>query len=187
MFRSNAYHGIKTRKFISSVDQIPVLMHLHHALPFTAMLLLSSCGSILMGVKKPLIMVDAPKDLQVKNKHTGEQLAVESVQWGGKRSAASNTATFYYAPGVRFKPHRATMLELSTGEGAVTVPIGKKNMTGILILDIAISWGVFAIIDLANGGVRRHRPRYVDVPAVLAGRPQRSEEELQNYLEMNSQ
>ncbi len=149
-------------------------------------LVFTSCGTILQGTKKPLVLVDAPKDIVVVNKNTGDTLNVENVQYAGSRSSAQNTATFYYAPGVRFKASRDSHLELTIGDRSVPVKVGKKNMVGILIADIGFSWGLFAIIDFATGGVKRHRPRYVDVPAAFAGTTWRSEQELLNYLGSHS-
>ncbi len=154
--------------------------------PVLCWLAFSSCGTILQGTKKPLVLVDAPADMVVVNKNTGDTLVVQSVQYAGKRSSVQNTATYYYAPGVRFKASKDSHLELIVGGGSAHIQVGKKNMVGVLIADIGFSWGLFAIIDLATGGVKRHRPRYVDVPAAFAGTPWRSEAELLNYLVTNS-
>ena len=144
---------------------------------------LFSCGTM-SGLKKNIAVIDAPADLVIINKETGNKLDIKS------RKVASTTTTVnsktdkvtsYYAPAVRVKPKRNLTLELQSGGNIKTVEFGIKRNYGIIALESVLSVGLFGAIDLITGGMNDHKNPYIDVSSVLAGQPQRTNKQLFIY------
>jgi hypothetical protein len=147
--------------------------------PVILFMALSSCGTM-HGLEKPIALVDAPEDLEITNKATGEKLEIKTmkVQTSSKTTKTGYnrervTVTVYMAPAVKLKPKRNLELELTSGGVTKTVNFKIKRNYGWVFLEGLFTFGVAAVVDLATGGMNDHKKPYIDVSAVMAGTPQR--------------
>ncbi|MEO0312119.1 MAG: hypothetical protein RIQ89_1776 [Bacteroidota bacterium] len=143
---------------------------------------LQGCLSIMVGTQRPLALLDVPENMVVKNKTTGETLPLKMVEWGARSSATQSTTTYYLTRGVLTKAKKGTVIELSADGKTVEYTPKLKSMTGTLIIEGFVSFGIFAFIDMITGASRKFEPNIVDVPATLNNTTPRSLEEMRNVL-----
>jgi hypothetical protein len=153
-----------------------------------SLLFLSSCSVARWGGKPPIYLLDAPDNLEITNSATGEKFQIVDINYKSQSSYDIHTkdkmaGIHLYAPGIRFKPKGKTVSLTLKHNGVVkTVEIREKVRTRTLIIEGVLTASVFTIIDLVAGGAKEHRPKYLDVPAILEDRPSRSQKELKNNL-----
>lgn len=136
-----------------------------------ASLTLISCGTI-AGKMSKVVMVDAPRNLIAKA--DGEkldinyELSVSTLKVG----SSGDTYTDYYSPTVKLNKSKTVTLDLSSGNQNGTTELKPKFSGNYFLGNLFITGLVLGTaIDMATGNHRQHI-RFVDVPAVLAGKPQ---------------
>lgn len=134
-----------------------------------ALLSLASCGTI-SGRLSKVALVDCPRDLVAKA--DGERLDISSDLTISNLSPGMNRDTYtdYYSPVVKLDKHKTVSLELSSGSSSGSVEMKPKFSGPYFWGNLFITGLTGMIIDVATGNHRQHR-RFVDVPAVLAGKP----------------
>ena len=141
----------------------------------------TSCLTM-QGVKKPIVLVDAPKNTTVN--YNGEIVDVEDVTAFREERTSGNTknVTLYKYPGVKIKLKKNTELDLKSGDKKGTVKIKTKPAIGLLIFEGLFTFGIGTVVDIATGAFWVTKNRYVDVPAVLDNKTPREEKELKNKV-----
>ena len=144
-------------------------------------LVLTSCGT-LFGLKTPVALVGAPEDVTVKNVNTGEELKVKNMVATGTTSR--NSETDYITPGVRFKPRKGTILEISSKSlnQTKTFEVGTQTEYLGLILEGVFTFGTFTLIDIATGATKKNKPRLIDCNALFNDKPQPTQKEIKQYI-----
>lgn len=130
-----------------------------------------SCGTI-MGKMSKVALVDAPKDLQAKA--DGQRLEIKSDLTVSNLKVGMNGDTYndYYSPVIKLNKRKTVALELSSGSTKGNVDL-KPKFSGTYFLGNMFVTGLIlgTAVDIATSNHRKHI-RYIDVPAVLAGKPQ---------------
>ncbi|MDP2387524.1 MAG: hypothetical protein Q8M29_14200 [Bacteroidota bacterium] len=137
------------------------------SLAVIATLTMSSCATMFSGKTTPVVLVNCPKDLIVKE--NGSTLSIERVKAHVKGNLDESTTT-YYAAGVELdKKVKRHTLELTSEGKTNTVEIklgaGGKWVIVNLFGGGVIGWGV----DAATKKWRVAKNKYIDVPAVIGG------------------
>jgi hypothetical protein len=130
-----------------------------------------SCGTI-SGKMSKVALVDAPRNIQAKA--NGERVDVEQAQTVStlKVGSSGDTYTNYYSPVVKLSKKEKVTLELSSGSNNGSVDLTPKFSGSYLVGNMFVTGLVLGTaIDVATGNHKKHI-RFVDVPAVLAGKPQ---------------
>lgn len=148
---------------------------------FVLCLSLSNCGLMISGAQKRIAIIDAPRDLEIKDLRTGKNLPI-TIDQIGTQSTSRNTATIYYGPAIKMKLRKVNKLELKSNGITKVVEIRKRNRYGLLLFETVMTFGVFTTIDLATGGNETPNPKYIDVQNVLDDKPQRTKKEIQKYI-----
>ena len=141
---------------------------------FTGLVSFSSCMTFMMGVRKPIVMDDATRDLVVTS--NGDTYKMKNVT--AFSSSGGNTTTIYKYPGVNMNTRNHTQLELQYGNQTATVPIVNKHGIGWLVVEGIFTLGIATAIDLATGANCRPTEMFIDVPAYLDHTTPRSHKEL---------
>lgn len=145
--------------------------------------ILSSCGT-LIGIKRPIGLIDKPENLIVRNLNTGDTLKIDEGVFA--ISANKSIQYNYVGPRIKFKPKKNTVLELESNGVKKTIIISKKTNVGMLVLEGLFTFGAFTLIDLITGGYTSHKPTLIDCPALFEGKKSRTDEELFQYVKINS-
>lgn len=145
----------------------------------------SSCGVTQSAYRKRLAVIDAPADLTIKDLRTGKLIEIK-MKVSRSEQTGYNTVTAYKTPSINLKVKKGTILELESQGIKKTVELKTKPNIGVLIFEGIFSLGAFAIIDLAFGANKSYKPQHLDVPAILSGKPQRTEKEINQYIRENS-
>ena len=95
---------------------------------------LISCGTI-NGLKKPIAIIDAPPDLEVTNKKTGEKLVIRNARIGSGTAGNNRTDITYLAPAVSLKAQKNVTLEIKSKGISKTVDFQLKQNVGLLIFE----------------------------------------------------
>jgi|GEM_PF-4193639 len=132
----------------------------------------SSCGTILNASKKgktEVFLIDAPSDLQVSS--GGERLSIGSDVFAA--SGRTNGSVAYYTSSVKLPRKKRASLELySPGSGKrATVELKPKVWGKIVVVDALLTGGFGWLIDIPTGNILTLKPRLIDVPAAMAGKP----------------
>ncbi len=140
----------------------------HLVLILTISATLVSCGTI-SGKMSKVTLVDAPKNLVAKA--DGETVDIKSEMTLSQMSIDNSRVTEYYAPVVKLNKRKKISLELSSGGTNGTAELTPK-FSGAYFLGNMFTSGIIlgTAIDMATASHRKH-VRFVDVPAVLAGKP----------------
>lgn len=148
----------------------------------------SSCGTI-MGKMNKVTLVDAPSNLTAKA--DGETVDIKTDLSVSTLKVGTNADTYtdYYAPTIKLNKHKTVDLQLSFGSSNGTVNLSPK-FSGGYFLGNMFFFGLITgtIVDVATGNHRKHI-RFVDVPAVLAGKPQsewRSKSQLKKAIKKSA-
>lgn len=151
------------------------------AISILASFFAASCLTI-QGVKKPIVLVDAPKNTSVN--YNGEIVDVEDVTAFREEMTSGNTknVTLYKYPGVKIKLKKNTELDLKSDNKKGTVKIKTKPAIGLLVFEGLFTFGIGTIVDLATGSFWVTKNRYVDVPAVLDNKTPREQKALKNKV-----
>lgn len=131
---------------------------------------LNSCGTILNASKKgktEVFLIDAPGDLSVSS--NGEHLSMESDIFAA--NGKTNGATAFYTKCVRLPRKKKATLTLSSGGKTATVALKPKVWGKIAVVDALLTAGFGWLIDIPTGNILTLKPRLIDVPAALAGKP----------------
>lgn len=138
---------------------------------FAAGIIFNSCGTI-MGKMSKVNLVGAPSNLHAKA--DGEDLKIQNDLALSRLKEGMNSSTYidYYTPTVKLNKHKPVILELSSGNSEGSVEL-KPKFSGTYLLGNIFVTGVVlgTAVDVATGNHKKH-VRFVDVPAVLAGKPQ---------------
>lgn len=138
----------------------------------------SSCGTILSGAtggKRPVFMMMAPDDLEVKANGIPVDLTKEvyaSYENSGGTTGIGTTNSFY-TKGARLPFKKDQVLELSsksTGQKA-SVTLESKGKGGIILMDLFLTGAAGLLVDIPTGNHKILKPNYVDVESALAGKP----------------
>lgn len=142
---------------------------------FLLPILLSSCGTLMLGVKKSVYLVDAPRDVQVL-KNGSENLKVDEILLGSYE--ARGTKTKYFYPGFRTKIKKGDFVTIKGGDENGKIKLETKRQVGLLVIEGIFTLGVFTAVDLITGGDKKPMPKFIDVPAVLNNKKPRSQKDL---------
>ena len=146
----------------------------------------SSCALMMTGgTKKTIAIIDAPDDLEIKNLKTGEKIEIEYLSTIVTKYKNSNVATLYKTPAIRVKVKKGVELELKSKDIIRNVKFKTKHNVGLLIFETIYSFGVFTAVDLITGANKVPNPPFIDVPAVLSDKPQKTKKEMINYILSN--
>lgn len=142
----------------------------------------SSCGTVMLGVKKSVYLVDAPRDLTITKNN--ESMEIGNITLGSTSSRGNSTV--YQYPGFRTKLKRLNDFEFQSGDKKAIVKIKAKRQFGLLILEGVFTFGAFTVIDLITGGDRKPVPKFIDVPAILEKKTPRKQEVLHKIAQRES-
>jgi len=147
---------------------------------FIGAMFLTGCATLFTGSTTPVVLIDQPRDLRVKNAD-GDVLTTERVMADG--TAGYNSTTQYFASGVMVdKQVKSHTLTLESSEGTATTNILLKPSNLMILLNVASSGIVGIGVDAYTKKWRVADNKYVDVPALLNGTEPRSQNELKKYL-----
>ncbi len=135
-----------------------------------ASLVFISCGTI-MGKMSKVALVDAPRNLEAKA--DGENLEITKDLTVSNLKVGMNNDTYYdyFSPVVKLNKHKTVSLELSSGGSKGTVDLSPKFSGAYFFGNLFVTGLVLGtVVDVATKNHRQHM-RYVDVPAILAGKP----------------
>ena len=146
-----------------------------------ATLLFSSCLT-LSGLKKPMVLVDAPNNTNVD--FNGEDVIVEDVTAFRDEHTQGNTnhVTLYKYPGVKVKLKKASDFTFKSGNKQGTFSVKTHPAIGLLIVEGIFTAGIGTIIDLATGAFWVTNNRFIDVDASLNHKTPRSNKDLKRYV-----
>lgn len=138
---------------------------------------LSSC-SAMFNAQKGICLVDADKD-KLKVKVNNEPMEIVNVRaFGGSQTA-------YHITGLKFKIKKDPVIKFEYEGYSNTMVLETRPAWFWLIGGGLFTFGVSPIVDFATGYWRVPKRRFVDVPAVLNGTPQRSRRKLIKHIKQN--
>ena len=149
----------------------------------------SSCMYSSFFGKRPLYLVGAPDDIQVKN--NGKKVDVKEITMANHITAQRNGVrerTKYRHPAALIKVRRKNKLELTSGGKTATLEIKGKPGKGIvfLILEAPITLGIGTIVDLATTSYFYPSTKYIDVHAAFNKTKPKDNDELYESALKNS-
>ena len=143
---------------------------IYSILSISSLVLLSSCGTIgglLSKGERPVFLIEAPQDMTVNFEGQSKDISSEAFASTG----FNNTTITYYTSAVNLPYKHKGTLKLSSSTGSSSIELKPKGQR-------AIWWGNFIlfpiwghIIDATTKNNKTLFPRYIDVPAALAGKP----------------
>lgn len=148
---------------------------------------ITSCGTI-VGSKAQVALVDAPSNLQVTANGERVQIKMEETVSTMKISNSGDTRTSYSSPVIKVPKKKAQTIVLTSGSNSGTIETKPKANGAVIVSDIFLFGGVGLIVDFITGNHKKQTPKYIDVPAVLAGKPQsewRSQSKLKKAIKNN--
>jgi hypothetical protein len=150
---------------------------------------LSSCMFSGHFGKRPLYLVGAPDDIQVK--HNGKRIDVEEHTLANGISAVHGNVTErtkYRHPAALVKVRSNNKIELTSGGKTAVLNVKGKAGKGIvfLILEAPITLGIGTIVDLATVSFYYPSSKYVDVDAAFNNTTPKSKAELRKIALDNS-
>ncbi len=131
---------------------------------------LNSCGTILNAKKKgktEVFLIDAPAGLSVSS--NGENLSIESDIFAA--TGKEHGAIEYHTNCVRLPRKKKATITLSAGGKTATVALKPKVWGKIVVVDALLTAGIGWWVDIPTGNILTLKPRLIDVPAALAGKP----------------
>ena len=132
---------------------------------------LSSCMWSGYFGKRPLYLVGAPDDIQVK--HNGKRIDVKEQTMANfvtkNHSANVREKTKFRHPAALIKVRRNNNLEFTSGGKTATLNVKGKAGKGILflVLEAPITLGIGTIVDLATVSFYYPTTKYIDVNAAF--------------------
>jgi hypothetical protein len=144
------------------------------------LLSLSNCATLLAPKTTPVVLVDAPSDLVVKNGLT--TLPIESVL-SSVSGRLDNSTVSYFASGVKLKkkPGKQTLTLESGGQSKeVVIKMGPDG--NWIFIDLFGGGPLAWVIDGVTGKWNKAKNKFVDVPAVLNGNKARSQGKLKRTI-----
>ena len=142
---------------------------------FAGLITLSGCYT-LYGSAKPLVLVDAPKDIAVSK--DGKDLKVHKVVafFGGNNS-------MYLYPGVDVRYYdEKSSVDLKYGDKTVKVNLKTKPRKGGLIVEGILTLGIGYLIDVSFKSNWQCNDNFVDVQAYFNNTPPRNQKELKKIV-----
>ena len=135
----------------------------------TMFVLLTSCGTITGRLSK-VALVDAPRNLSATA--DGERVEISTDLTVSNLKVGTNRDTYYdyYSPIVKLDKHKTVTLKLSSSGSSGSVDLKSKFSGNYLLGNMFLTGLTGTLVDVATGNHRQHI-RFVDVPAVLAGKP----------------
>jgi hypothetical protein len=132
---------------------------------------LTSCGTITGRLSK-VALVDAPRNLSATA--DGERVDISRDLTVSNLKVGTNGDTYndYYSPVVKLDKHKTVTLKLSSGGSSGSVDLKPKFSGNYLLGNLFLTGLTGTLVDVATGNHRQHI-RFIDVPAVLAGKPMR--------------
>lgn len=146
---------------------------------------ITSCGTIAGAItkgKRPVYLIDAPKDLTVKV--NGQEQDISSELFASHSDIGASRTVDFYTAAVNLPYKKKMNMQLSTSGGAGSVDLKPKSQSAIFWANLIFAPIVGHIIDAVTKNNKTLGPRYIDVPAVLAGKPKsdwRSKSQLKKY------
>ncbi len=153
---------------------------IYSLLSISSLALLSSCGTIAGALTKgvrPVFLIDAPEDLVVSFDGKSKDITLEvfASTSNSYHSNLSNTTTTtnvnYLTSAVKLPYKNKGALQLNSAGASTNVELKPKGQR-------AIWWGNFLffpitghILDAVTDNNKTLFPRYIDVPAAMAGKP----------------
>ncbi len=137
------------------------------------------CGT-LTGLRKPIFLVDAPKDLVVEK--DGEAVKIQNLTFNMSSNTRGTEMTAFQYQGVRIKVKHPVTLDLKTADKKGSVDIVGKPAIGALILEGLFTFGIATAVDLLTGGGKKPVPQYIDVPAILNNTEPRTRKEMRKAM-----
>ncbi len=139
----------------------------------------SSCATLFSTREAPVIMVDAPRDLSVKD----DGLSLSLKRLVSSSFEGSSTKTTFYAPGVgldkKVKYHKLT---LTSGGVSKDIDVKLRASAGFIFLDLFFTGPIGIAVDASTKKWRKAAKRHIDVPAVLNGTKSRSQGQLKRAV-----
>lgn len=151
---------------------------------------MSSCMFVGYGGKKPLFLVGAADDIQVK--HNGKKIDVKALTMANLvsyRVGNVKERVRYKHPAALIKCRKTNKIELTSGGKTVNVNVVGKSGKGILflILETPITLGIGTIVDLATVSFFYPESKYFDVRAAFNKTKPSDKKELYNMALENSE
>lgn len=133
------------------------------------LIFISSCGTI-SGRLSKVTLVDAPRDLEATA--DGEILEINNDLAISNISVGMNSDTYnnYYAPTIKLDKHKTVTLSLSSGNSNGSTEMKPRFSSAYFWGNFFLTGMTGILIDVVTGNHRQHR-RFIDVPAILAGKP----------------
>ena len=129
----------------------------------------TSCGTITGRLSK-VALVDAPRNLSASADGETVEIKSDLTVSNLKVGAKSDTYYDYYSPVVKLDKHKTVTLKLSSGSSSGSVDLTPKFSGNYLFGNLFLTGLTGTLVDVVTGNHRQHI-RFVDVPAVLAGKP----------------
>ena len=118
-----------------------------------------------------MALVDAPKGLQVYANGEAVDIKWEETVSTMKIGSKGDTRTSYSSPVVKLNKKDKVTLKLVSGSSSEELQLKRKGHSGYF-------WGNFFftgltgfVVDGVTGNGKAQHPNYIDVPALLAGKP----------------
>lgn len=150
--------------------------------------MITSCGTI-VGPKAQVALVDAPSGISVKANGERVDVNYEETVSSMKVGMNSDTRTSYSSPVIKVPKKTAQTIELSAGGKNGSFDTKPKGDGSVILADIFLFGGIGLIVDLVTGNIKKQTPKFIDVPAVLAGKPQsewRSQSQLKKAIKKSA-
>ncbi len=140
--------------------------------------------------KRPVFLVGAPDDIQVK--HNGKKIDVKEQTMAyfvtKTYSASMREKTKFRHPAALIKVRRNNKLEFTAGGKTATINMKGKAGKGILflVLEAPITLGIGTIVDLATTSYYYPGTKYIDIVAAFSNIAPRDKKSLYQIALDNS-
>lgn len=149
---------------------------------------LSSCMYSSYLGKRPLYLVGAADDIQVKHNGKKVDVKVQTIATLINNFGGMQERTKYRHPAVLVKVRRNNKIELTSGGKTVTLSVKGKAGKGILflVLETPITLGIGTIVDLATVSFYYPSSKYLDIDAAFNNTNPKDKKELYKIALNNS-
>lgn len=128
--------------------------------------------------KRPLFLVGADKDIEVK--HNGKKVQVTCYTMGVASTDYNGYHTYYCHPAVLIRVRRNNQLVFTSKGKMTSLNIKGKYGKGVLflVLETPFTFGIGTLVDLATRSFYYPESKYIDIEAAFNRTAPRSDEEL---------
>lgn len=137
---------------------------------FSLLFILVSCGTI-SGSTSRVALVDAPSGMQVYANGVPVDIKWEETVSTMKIGSGGDTRTSYSSPVVKLSKKDKVTLKLVSGSNSEELQLKRKGHSGYFWGNLFFTGLTGFIVDGVTGNGKTQHPNYIDVPALLAGKP----------------